>query len=119
MELTNLRFNCSIKFLLGQLIKGIHGYIDIPCVLNSQNDHDTIVVHAWDQQLRKEQINDVCYKTDGQIWMLRWYSRHWDRLFLCHFFIAILFVVYADVKKVLFQCFLAFSCSNSSDLSRF
>ena len=70
-----------------------------PCVLNSQNDHDTIVVHAWDQQLRKEQINDVCYKTDGQIWTLRWYSGHWDRLFLCHFFIAILFVVYTDVKK--------------------
>ena len=35
------------------------------CVLNSQNDHDTIVVHAWDQQLRKEQINDVC--SDGTL----------------------------------------------------
>ena len=25
-------------FLLGQLIKGIHGYIDISCVLNRQNN---------------------------------------------------------------------------------
>ena len=45
-------------FLLGQLIKGIHGYIDISCVLNRQNNSiatysKNILLSAYQKQAKQ------------------------------------------------------------------